>query len=127
MSETAVQARIRLALGKLHHVRAFRNNRGLFWAGKPIAKTETTITLEYPRRVEAGLVNGASDLIGWTSVTITPKMVGQKLAVFTSAEVKDQASITADQARWIDAVNAAGGIAGIVRSPEDALRLVGAI
>lgn len=30
----------------------------------------------------------SSDLIGWTTITITPAMVGKKVAIFTAIEVK---------------------------------------
>jgi hypothetical protein len=68
---------------------------------------------------------GGSDLIGVTPVLITPEMVGQTIGVFTAIEVKTcKGRATPDQLRFIDAVKAKGGIAGIARSPEDALALL---
>lgn len=130
--EGEVQAAIRLAIGKVRHARLFRNNRGLLWGGRVLHHDGSTVTLVAAQRIECGLVNGASDLIGWTSVVITPDMVGRTVAVLTAAEVKPLSNLkrhkpSADQLNFIDAVNAAGGIAGVVRSPEDALRLVRAI
>jgi hypothetical protein len=44
-------------------------------------------------------------------------MVGQQLAVFTSIEVKTPTGRLAPlQANWLDAVQNAGGIAGVARS-----------
>ena len=52
-------------------------------------------------------------------------MVGHRLAVFTSIEVKTPTGrVRPDQAAWMGAVQAAGGIAGIARSVPDALQLV---
>ena len=74
-----------------------------------------------------GLAKGSSDLIGWTTRTITPEMVGQQVAVFTSIEVKSATGrIRPEQQQWIDAVQAAGGIAGVARSVEDAQQLLSA-
>jgi VRR-NUC domain len=52
-------------------------------------------------------------------------MVGQKVAIFTSIEVKTAAGrIRPDQKQWLQAVAAAGGIAGVARSVEEAQQLV---
>ena len=71
-SETALQNEIRLAVGKLKDTRIFRNNVGMI------------------NGVQFGLCVGSSDLIGFKSVTITPEMVGQKVAIFTAIEVKTE-------------------------------------
>jgi hypothetical protein len=74
--------------------------------------------------VRYGLQPGSSDLIGWRTVTITPDMVGQQVAVFTSIEVKTPTGrVKPEQQQWLDAVQAAGGIAGVARNVEDALRI----
>ena len=78
------------------------------------------------RPVQFGLAKGSSDLIGWTTRTITPDMVGQRIAVFTSIEVKTATGrLRPEQRQWLDAVAAAGGIAGVARSVEDAMGLTG--
>lgn len=93
--------------------RVFRNVRGMFYTlqGQPI---------------RAGLQpNGASDIIGWYSITVTPDMVGCKVAVFTAIEVKTQRGrVRPEQQNYIDAVRCAGGIAGVARSAEDAVLLL---
>lgn len=67
--------------------------------------------------VSFGLCKGSSDLIGWTPVTITPEMVGKKLAVFTAVEVKrnkfGKYRATNDQKHFIAAVKNNGGKAGV--------------
>jgi hypothetical protein len=125
LSESELQAHIRLAIGRVPHARLFRNNRGLFWAGKVIASTEDTVTLLHPRRQECGLLQGASDLIGWTSVVVTPDMVGHLVGLFTAGEVKPRGGrFEMGQREFLAAVAAAGGLSAVLGSDDDARRLV---
>ena len=109
-SEQSIQQHIRLTCST-GATRLFRNNTG-------------TLRDANGRPVQFGLCKGSADLIGWRTVTITPEMVGQQVAVFTSIEVKSPTGrLRSEQKLWLDAVQAAGGIAGVARSVEDALRL----
>lgn len=85
--------------------RLFRNNCG-------------TLINDRGRPVTFGVANpGGSDLIGWQSVIVTPEMVGKKIAIFTAREIKmGRTKVTANQQAFIDAVNAAGGDAKIIRA-----------
>jgi hypothetical protein len=114
-SEQSIQQHIRLACST-GPVRLFRNNVGRL----PDPRTG--------RWVEFGVGGkGAGDLIGWKRVTITPEMVGSTVAVFTSIEVKTPTGrIRPEQQQWLDAVRAAGGIAGVARSVEDAQQIMAA-
>jgi len=108
-AETEIQQRIRLALGTTPHLRLFRNQVGQL----PDPRTG--------RPVQFGLARGSADLIGWRTVTITPDMVGTRLAVFTSIEVKAPTGrLTPQQHAWMGVVRSAGGIAGVARSVRDA-------
>ncbi len=112
MSEQQIQQHIRLACST-GATRLFRNNTG-------------TLRDANGRPVQFGLAVGSADLIGWTTRTITPDMVGQRVAVFTSIEVKSASGrLRPEQRQWLEAVQAAGGIAGVARSVEDAARLTG--
>jgi hypothetical protein len=124
--EGDMQARIRIALGKwAPHARLFRNNRGVFWAGKLVQNQAGLVVLAQARKVECGLTPGASDLVGLTTITITPDMVGQRLAVFTAGEVKRPGvGVPEHQQKFVDFVRAAGGFADVIRSEDDAVRLV---
>ena len=108
-AETELQQRIRLALGTRSDLRLFRNQVGQL----PDPRTG--------RPVQFGLARGSADLIGWRIITITPGMVGSKVAVFTSIEVKTPTGrVRPEQHAWMAAVSGSGGIAGIARSVQDA-------
>lgn len=124
MTETPLMQKIRLAVGKLPTVRLFRNNVGMGWQGKAVHQGSRVI-IENPRPLHAGLCQGSSDLIGWTTVEVTADMVGEKLAVFTAIEVKtDKGRTSPEQRNFIQRVQEAGGIAGVARSEEDAIYIV---
>lgn len=78
------------------------------------------------RLVRYGVANpGGSDLIGWRSITVTPDMVGRKVAIFTAIEVKGERGRATDaQVNFIDRVKADGGLAGIARCVDDALGII---
>ena len=110
-SEQTIQQEIRIACSN-GDTRLFRNNTG-------------TLKDANGRPVQFGLCKGSADLIGWKRVTITPEMVGTQVAVFASIEVKTPTGrLRPEQQQWLDAVQAAGGIAGVARSVEDAATLL---
>ena len=112
MSEQAIQQRIRLTCSR-GPTRLWRNNTG-------------RLRDERGQLVTFGLCPGSADLIGYRSVTITPDMVGTTLAVFAAVEVKTPTGRpTSEQTAFLDHVTAAGGIAGIARSVEEAQALLG--
>ena len=112
-AETDLQQRIRLALGTQSDLRLFRNQVGQL----PDPRTG--------RPVQFGLARGSADLIGWRTVVVTPEMVGTRLAVFTSIEIKTPTGrLTPQQHNWLGAVRSAGGIAGVARSVGDAFQIV---
>lgn len=131
-SESTVQRQIWLALGAVS--RLFRLNTGRAWlsnlgpAGVQRLQ-DGSVLIRAARSIALGLaapngepVVGVGDLPGWTSITITPEMVGRRVAVFTSIETKRSKGgrASAEQLNWVDQVQKAGGIAGIANSPETA-------
>lgn len=111
----------------------WRQNTGQGWTGDATrinaARTVTLhpgdVVIRNARPLHAGLCVGSSDLIGFTPVEITPLHVGQTIAAFTAVEVKaPKGRATTQQINFIDHVRAAGGLAGIARSPEDALKII---
>jgi hypothetical protein len=108
-NETYIQQTMLPAISR-GNVRVFRNNVGM------------------QNGVRYGLCNGSSDLIGFTTQTITPDMVGKRIAVFTAIEVKtDKGRVSVPQQKFIDLVKNAGGIAGVCRSIDDARALLGVV
>ena len=94
-------------------VRLFRNNCGALKDAEG-------------RLIRYGVANpGGSDLIGWRSITVTPDMIGQKLAVFLAIEVKgEKCKATDHQRNFIARVRADGGLAGVARTVDDALGII---
>lgn len=108
-AETILQQRIRLAVGINPETRLFRNQVGSL----PDPRTGRLVTF--------GLARGSADLIGWRTITVTQAMVGTRLAIFTSIEVKTPTGrVRPEQQAWLEAVQQAGGIAVIARSVPDA-------
>jgi hypothetical protein len=113
VTEQQIQQQIRLSCSR-GPVRLYRNNTG-------------TLRDQHGRPVSFGLCKGSADLIGWRTVTISPEMVGQQVAVFTSIEVKAASGrLRPEQRQWLDAVQAAGGIGGVARSVADAVAILAA-
>lgn len=109
MSETTILQRIRLVVSSIPGLRLFRQNVGM-------------LKDERGRMVRFGLHPGSADLIGWRTVTITPDMVGQRVAVFASVEVKTESGrVESEQQNWLEQVTSAGGLAVVARSPEQAV------
>ena len=109
-AETTLQQQIRLAVGTNPDARIFRNQVGSL----PDSRTGRLVTF--------GLARGSADLIGWRTITVTQSMVGIRLAIFTSIEVKTPTGrIRPEQQAWLEAVQQAGGIAIIARSVPDAV------
>lgn len=116
--EHSVQAAI---MREFNHgdMRLYRNNVGMAFAGKPEKRNGvTSIRNAYP--VRYGLAVGSADLIGYRMVTVTPDMVGKKLAVFVSVEAKDdKGRARPEQVAWCEQIKRAGGIAVVARSVKD--------
>jgi len=115
VSESLVQKSI-AKTAPLYKCALYRNNVGMF-----------TIFNKGKRRVvKTGLCKGSSDLIGYKAITITPNMVGKKIAVFTAIEVKESewkethkfTETEEGQKRFINSVREDGGIAGFANSIE---------
>lgn len=112
MREQSILKRIMLACSR-GNSRLWRNNCG-------------QLQDKDGRWIRYGIANpGGADLIGWTSVTVTPEMIGKRIALFTALEVKGpKGRATKEQEAFIANVKRSGGIAGIVRSADEAISLL---
>ena len=107
MKEKKTQTEILLKIGGRKDTRLFRNSVGIGM-------------LRNGSYIKFGLAKGSGDLIGWHSLIVTEEMVGKRLAIFLSIEVKAPKGLTSkEQKIWEQIVNESGGIALIARSPED--------
>lgn len=134
MKEHGIQNTIRNALVGLAH--CFRANVGVGYTADPrntfkpdrrmtVSVGPGDVVLYKARRFDTGLPVGFHDLFGFVQVTITPDMVGQKFARFVSWEIKTETGRPSPaQTNFRHAVNNAGGVSEICRSPEDALAVV---
>lgn len=136
-TESNVMRSAWLALSKVATT-VFRLNTGMAWwsalGPKGVRKLDDgSVHILQARPISVGFtrpdgkpVNGACDLPGWTEVVITEEMVGCRCAVFTSIETKrTKGGVTSDDQRnWMEAVQRAGGIAGVANSPEAAVDIV---
>ncbi len=107
-SESSILAKIRNKFNA-GPVRLFRNNSGI---------------AEYANgtKVRYGLGGtGGSDLIGFKTITVTPDMIGRRLAIFCAVEVKKPGGkkATPEQINFIGAIKTAGGLSGIAMSEAD--------
>ena len=139
MAESLLLRNVRLAACRITEasVRLFRNNVGQGWVGRTLrlrpGQTVRTkdghayttnggeVLIIDPRPLHAGLVKGSGDAVGWTSLIITPDMVGRRIAVFTSIETKvpDTGRLSPEQRNWHTQVQAAGGYSIIARDEAD--------
>lgn len=119
MKETSITQRVMLALATaMPTLRIFRNNTGMAWAGSAMRDSRGGVFIKDARPLHAGLCEGSSDLIGWTSIEITPAMVGRKVAVFTAVEVKQPGKRpTESQQNFLQRIREAGGIGFVATDP----------
>lgn len=98
--------------GKFYAGRQFKNIPGWLTASIKKIITERFTILLSPTRVETGLMPGASDNIGITTITVTSDMVGSKIGVFTAIEGKSiRDRWQKGQKEFLQMVADAGGIA----------------
>jgi hypothetical protein len=128
MSEHLTQQQILLAHGS-GTTRLWRNNVGTGWAGQATKVTPGNrqaiaaalrpgdVVIRQGRPLHAGLCKGSSDLIGYRQI--------DGIAQFVALEVKSATGrATKEQDQFIDHIQAAGGLAGIARSVDDAAAIL---
>lgn len=135
-SEGVVQRQVWLGLGVI--CRLFRLNTGRAWLSNMgpagVQKlSDGSVLIKSARSIAIGFADtsgdpivGATDLNGWTTVEVTPEMVGRRIAVYTAIETKNSKGghKRAGQINFVDQAAAAGAIAGFANSKESALAIV---
>ena len=120
ITEHDLQNQIRLYVSQNNLATLFRANAGTAWTGTHISKRPDGKILITNPRPFIGLPEGFPDLFGLKTITITPDMIGRKVAVFTGVEIKTPTGRIRDKQRhMINFMDDAGGIAGVVRSVDD--------
>ena len=105
MAEAELYDQVRLAAAQ-HGCRLFRNNVGVF-------RTKDAAQ----RFTRTGLGKGSSDLVGWRMVSVG----GQTVAQFVAIEVKTRKGrLRQEQRLFLECVQREGGLAGVVRSVQEA-------
>lgn len=126
MKETPVQQRIRLKAAQLGQ-QIWRNNVGACYddTGRFIRYGLCNDSKQLNDRIKS------SDLVGMTTIIVTPDMVGQTVGVFTAVETKasdwvfrpsDKRAVA--QLAFHDIVTNAGGFAGFARNEEEYVRII---
>jgi hypothetical protein len=107
-----------------HDTRLWRANAGRAWQGEPIERAPNRLVLKNPRSVQLAPA-GFPDLFGMRSVTITPEMVGRRVALFAGLEIKTGTGRTSEaQDLFLDILRSLGALHGVARSVEDATRIL---
>lgn len=121
-SEKQIQTEIFREVGSNPDVRLFRNNVALAWTGNVQRLQDGSVLIKNPRPLHAGLTRGSGDLIGWRRRIITQDDIGASVAQFLSLEIKNRRGrASKEQKNWAEVVRQFGGLAGIVRSVDEAM------
>ena len=122
--EVNVQNLIRSECGQ-GATRLFRQESSYFYTGRLGKLRDGTRVLLHPKEVRVGF-DGQPDLGGWTSVTITPDMVGQVVAIAVQIEVKrpKKSKVSELQAAFIAFCRSVGVRAGVAKSVADAQKII---
>lgn len=111
----------------------FRVNTGKAWVGRGVRQPDGNVIVIGGRPVALGFgmpngdpLVGTADLNGWTTMEVTPEMVGRKIAVYTALETKESSGgqQRKEQINFIQRVRQAGGIAGFASSPAAAQAII---
>lgn len=124
---------IRLAASKIG-ARLFPMVVGKFWGpyhrGNRFTKTQTItvhpgdVLIRQGHMVSVGQA-GMSDLVGFIPHVVTEADLGQTFARYLAVEVKaGDDRLRPGQPEFIEAVQKNGGLAGVARSPREAVRII---
>jgi len=94
--------------------RLFRINAGMGWAGRAVKHGNITVIKNaFPFH---GAPEGWPDICGFESKTITPDMVGEKIAIFKGIEIKATGKLSPKQLHFKEMILRMGGIFEVITS-----------
>jgi hypothetical protein len=111
-SEHRIQDEIRLALSE--HGVVLRLNSGKFWQGKRVWSNEFQQYVLIDLRPVQGCPEGTSDLL----------YIGKNTTAFIECK-DDKGRLRTEQEKFINVMKSYGHKAGVARSPEEALEIIG--
>ena len=111
-SEHKIQDEIRLGLSE--HGVVLRLNSGMFWQGKRVWSSEFQQYVLTDLRLVKGCPEGTSDLL----------YIGENTAAFIECK-DDKGTVRPEQEKFINVMKAYGHRAGVARSVEEALEIIG--
>lgn len=125
-AEHKIQNDIRVYISENHLGTFFRANVGTGWVGRTyINESNNCLRILHPRRFSTGLPDGFPDLFGFREITVTPEMVGQKIAVFCGLEIKSpHGALRKKQRLMLDYMAQNHCYCGVARSVNDAERIL---
>ena len=124
MTEHEIQNEIREAL---------QYTPGTFWrvnvvsgfTGPYIRNSNKTVTITKPSWISSGVPKGFPDLIGIKPVIIREEMIGETIGQFAFIEVKtEHGRLSQEQKLMLALLKTQGGIGGVARSVDEALKLI---
>lgn len=94
----------------------WRNNRGMAYQGK-ITRVKKDVMIENASMIKFGIpepckgeLMAGGDYIGFREITITPDMVGKKIAQFMNVEIKTKTdTVKPNQKKWHEFILEKGG------------------
>lgn len=111
--ESLIQSRIRLALAP--HALMFRTNAGEFWQGQRVYSKEFGQPVLINLKKVEGLPKGFSDLCGCR------RSDGRFIAIECKTRI---GRVRPEQEQFLSAMQEAHALAGVARSPEDAIKII---
>lgn len=116
-NEHDIQNAIRVAISENGLGVSFRTNVGQAWTGDVKKNFDGSITIKNPRPFNTGLPDGFSDLLVIQPIELTAR------PVFLEVKTKT-GRVRPAQINFIERMQSLGAKAGIVRSPDDALKIL---
>ncbi len=131
-AETALTLRILADVGSGPTHRLWRNARGLYYAGRIVARGPKTYRLQHGDAVlrgctpvQAGLCDGAADLVGIVAVPVSLLPPDGVVGLFAGLELKtEDGTVKQHQRAWLEVIRSLGGIADVARSVEEAREII---